>query len=278
MDIELLRTFLELNRTRHFGRTADALFITQAAVSSRLKNLEQQLGARLFERSKRQIQLTSEGSRLTRHAEKMIAAWRMARQDVASEGSQLVVGGSPRVWEILLQPWMLRLRQNYPELAIIAESQTSEVLTRKLIDDAIDVAVMLQPAQLDIMHVDEVGKIEFVLVSNVPHLKPDSALGQHYLYVDWGLSFGLDHRRAFPDAGESLTRVASGTMALAFITELGGSAYLPLPMIQQHLDEGRLTRVTGAPSFVRATYATYPVRSPKLDMIRETLSLLMRPS
>ncbi len=47
MDLELLRTFLELNRTRHFGRTAEALFLTQAAVSSRLKTLERQLGVTL---------------------------------------------------------------------------------------------------------------------------------------------------------------------------------------------------------------------------------------
>ena len=68
-----MRTFLELNRTRHFGRTADALFLTQAAVSSRLKSLEAQLGVVLFDRNRREVRLMPEGSRLVRHAERLIA-------------------------------------------------------------------------------------------------------------------------------------------------------------------------------------------------------------
>ena len=63
MDLELLRTFLELHRTRHFGRSAEALSVTQAAVSSRLKSLEDRLGVRLFDRSTREMRLTPEGSR-----------------------------------------------------------------------------------------------------------------------------------------------------------------------------------------------------------------------
>ena len=78
MDLELLRTFLELNRTRHFGRAAEALSLTQAAVSSRLKSLEDQLGVKLFIRTRRQMDLSPEGSRLVRHAERQIAAWRAA--------------------------------------------------------------------------------------------------------------------------------------------------------------------------------------------------------
>ena len=83
MDLELLRTFLELNRTRHFGRAAEALHLTQAAISSRLKSLESQLGVSLFQRNRRSMSLTPEGARLIRHAEAQIAAWRVARQDVS---------------------------------------------------------------------------------------------------------------------------------------------------------------------------------------------------
>ena len=104
MDLELLRTFLELNRTRHFGRVAEALHLTQAAVSSRLKSLEAQLGVTLFKRSRREMRPTPEGARLIPHAERQIAAWRAARQDVsiARATDQLVVGGSLRLWDVLL--------------------------------------------------------------------------------------------------------------------------------------------------------------------------------
>ena len=276
MDIELLRTFLELNRTRHFGRSAEALFVTQAAVSSRLKSLEQQLGVVLFERSRREMRLTPEGARLVRHSEKLIAAWRAARQDVSLAGAseQLVIGGSLRLWDVLLQRWLHDLRRAYPTLAIIAESQTPDFLTRKLIDGTLDVAILLEPAQLDIMQIREVATVDFILVCSERGLSVDQALGDNYVFVDWGLSFGLDHRRTFPDAPEAMTRVTHAKMALEYISLIGGSAYLPRRMVDKDIELGLLYEVESAPVFTRQAYATYPVRSTRLELIEKSLELV----
>ena len=51
MDTQLLRTFLEVARTRHFGRAAAALYLTQSAVSARIRQLEEAVGAPLLERA-----------------------------------------------------------------------------------------------------------------------------------------------------------------------------------------------------------------------------------
>jgi len=276
MDLELLRTFLELNRVRHFGRAADALHLTQAAVSSRLKSLEQQLGVVLFERSRREMRLTPEGSRLIRHAERQIASWRAARQDVsiAQASEQLVIGGSLRLWDVLLQRWLHDLRRAYPNMAIIGESQSPDVLTRRLIDGTLDVAIMLEPAQLDIMQIREIANLEFVCVSSHKGLSIDEALEGDYVYVDWGLTFGLDHRRAFPDAPESMTRVSHAKMALEYISSVGGSAYLPQRMVAKDLEFGLLHAVENAPVFERQAYATFPVRSPRLELVEQSLALV----
>lgn len=276
MDLELLRTFLELNRTRHFGRSAEALHITQAAVSSRLKSLEGQLGVTLFERTRREMRLTPEGGRLIRHAERQIAGWRAARQDVtlAESSEQLVIGGSLRLWDVLLQRWLHDLRRAYPDMAIIAESQSPDVLTRRLIDGTLDVAIMLEPAQLDIMQVKEITNIEFICVSNHAGLAIGDALRADYVFVDWGLTFGLDHRRAFPDAPESITRVSHAKMALDYINTIGGSAYLPRTMVEKDIDFGLLHPVVGAPTFERQAYATYPVRSTRIERVEESLRLI----
>jgi len=276
MDLELLRTFLELNRTRHFGRSAEALNVTQAAVSSRLKSLENLLGVVLFERSRREMRLTPEGGRLIRHAERQIGSWRVARQDVAlAEASeQLVIGGSLRLWDVLLQRWLHDLRRTHDDLAIIAESQSPETLTRKLIDGTLDVAIMLEPAQIDIMHIKEVAKIEFVCVSSHQGIAIEEALQTDYLFVDWGLTFGLDHRRAFPDAPEAITRVSHAKMALEYINSIGGSAYLPRRMVEKDVEFELLYDVLDAPTFERVAYATYPVRSPRLELIEQSLKLI----
>lgn len=276
MDLELLRTFLELNRTRHFGRSAEALHVTQAAVSSRLKSLESQLGVTLFLRGKGEMRLTPEGGRLIRHAERQIAGWRAARQDVAlSESSeQLVIGGSLRLWDVLLQSWLHDIRQAFPSMAIISEAQSPDHLTRKLIDGTLDVAVMLEPAQLDIMQVKEVATLEFICVSSRHNLQLGDIFGESYIYVDWGLTFGLDHRRAFPDAPEATIRVSHAKMAMEYIGALGGTAYLPQRMVEKDLECGLLHKVADAPTFRRQAYATFPVRSARLERIETCLELI----
>ena len=276
MDLELLRTFLELNRTRHFGRTANALHLTQAAVSSRLKSLEMQLNATLFERSRREMRLTPEGARLIRHSERLMAAWRVARQDVsnADAAEQLVVGGSLRLWDVLLQSWLQDLRRAHKDIAIIAESQTPEILTRRLIDGTLDVAIMLEPAQLDIMQIRKISTLELVCVSNSHDMHIEAALLQGYVFVDWGLSFGLDHRRAFPDAPEAMIRVSQARMAYEYVHSLGGSAYLPKRMVEKDIESGLLHLVRKAPIFEREAYATFPVRSPRLKLIEKSLQLV----
>ena len=64
MDTELLKTFLEVSRTRHFGRAAEALYLTQSAVSFRIRQLENQLGVNLFTRHRNNIRLTTAGEKL----------------------------------------------------------------------------------------------------------------------------------------------------------------------------------------------------------------------
>lgn len=276
VDLELLRTFLELNRKRHFGRTADALSVTQAAVSSRIKSLEAQLGVVLFERSRREVRLTPEGGRLLRHAERMISAWRVARQDVSAGAAnqQIVIGGSSRLWDVLLQRWLHNLRRSYSGLAIIAESQAPDLLTRRLIDGTMDVAIMLEPAQLDIMHIREVATLDYVMVSTTAEIDAASAVEANYIYVDWGLSFALDHRRFYPDAPESATRVSHGKMALEYLNMFGGSSYLPRQMVASDLELGLLHEVADAPVIRRQAYATYPVRSPRLELVETALGLI----
>lgn len=276
MDLELLRTFLELHRVRHFGRTANALNVSQSAISTRMKTLETSLGVLLFERGRREIRPTPEGTRLVRHAERLIAGWRGARQDVSLAGAseQLVIGGSLRLWDVLLQRWLHNLRRHYADLAIIAESQTPEVLTRRLIDGTLDLAILLEPAQLDIMHIREIATLEITCVSSTKDLNIDEALTTNYVFVDWGLSFGLDHRRAFPDAPESNTRVSQAKIAYEFISAVGGSAYLPRRMVEKDIEFGLLHPVVDAPVFERQAYATYPVRTPRRDLIDETLGII----
>lgn len=274
MDIELLRTFLEVSRTRHFGQAAEAMFLTQAAVSSRIKMLEQMLGVQLFDRIKRDIQLTPEGNRLVSRADFLISEWRKIRQEVSAGGTklQLSVGGSLRLWDVLLQEWLIRMRSALPEVALIAESHTPELLTRKLLDGVLDLAFMLEPPQLEFLQIWDIGGLPLCLVTDKKGLSLEDALAENYLMVDWGLTHALQHRRLFPDAPEPQTRLASGSMALSYIDSLGGSAYLPEVMVASAVKAKKLFLVEEAPLIEHRVHAVYPVRSGRKELIEKVLT------
>ncbi len=275
MDIELLRTFLEVERLRHFGHAADALFVTQAAVSARNKQLERQVGARLFDRERREIRLTPAGARFTRYADRIISEWRKARHDIAAGGAdnQLAFGGSLRLWDPLLQAWLCKLSRRFPHLALIAESHSPEVLTRRLLDGLLDVAFMLEPAQREALQIEPLPTIQLDLMSTDADATLDEALGKGFVMVDWGLSHALQHRRQFPDAPEPTLRFGQAKMAHSYIVQFGGAAYLPLGMMGDALVNGELHLVANAPSIEMHAYAVYPVRSARAEFIHSTLAL-----
>jgi DNA-binding transcriptional LysR family regulator len=74
MDIDQIRTFVTIARTRNFSRAAEALYRSQPAISRRIDLLEQELGAPLFERARARLSLTEAGIALLPHAETMLAA------------------------------------------------------------------------------------------------------------------------------------------------------------------------------------------------------------
>ena len=274
MDLELLRTFLEVGRTCHFGRAAQVLHVTQAAVSARIKQLEGLLGVTLFERTRREVRMTPEGNRLKRHAELLLAEWRKARQDVTAGGAanQLSVGGSSRLWEVLLQDWIIQLRRTWPDVALITHSQSPETLLRRIQDGVLDLACLLDPPPTEVLQSREVAKLRLVLVTDRPGLTPGEATGDGYLWVDWGLAHALEMQRAYPDMLEPQTRLASARLASAYLRELGGAAYLPLPMVASSLRRARLHRVAGAAVFTRSVYAVYQLRSSNEALIERALA------
>jgi DNA-binding transcriptional LysR family regulator len=276
MDLELLRTFLEVGRTRHFGQAAEALNVTQAAVSARIKHLERLLGVAVFDRSRREVRLTPEGNRLQRYANLLLAEWRKARQEVTAGGAarQLSVGSGPRLWDGLLQEWLVEVRRRDPALALITHSDAQETLVRRLLDGVLDLAFMLDPPSIDSLHVRTVGRLRLVLVADRPNVTPETAVGEGFLLVDWGLAHGLELRRAFPDMPEPHTRLAGARLALACLREFGGAAYLPLSLVISPLRRRRLHRVPQAPVFEREVFAIYPVRSERRELIEAVLAPL----
>lgn len=275
MDISLFKTFLCVARVRHFGKAADTLFVTQAAVSARIKLLESTLGVQLFKRERNNIQLTSAGERLRKHAEIIVSGWERARLDVALEPGfkrSLAVGTTSDLWSISVMHWMERVYTEYPELALRLELNNSEVLVTRVLDSVLDLVFLYEPPTTVELIARPLTTIPLVLVSTRSAITAEEAMIDDYLLVDWGSSFSISHAAFAGDRCIPRMHCTSGAAALDFMLSVGGSCYLARQMVQTHLDSGSLHLVSGAPLIERYSYAVFSAENESNALIRDVLT------
>lgn len=279
MDIGLLKTFLEVNRTRHFGQAADNLYLTQSAVSARIRLLEQTVGVSLFVRTRNHIELTPAGKKLLKYADSILNTWNRARQDIAIEENEhfpLAIGGVPSLWDILLQDWLNTLATTDSALSIHAEVHSPEILVRRLIDGTLDVAFMFESLQMTELVTENVGNINLVLVSSVAGIAAQDAVAMNnYIYVDWGTSFSIAHAQHFPNMPPPRFHLQLGRMALDMLLNSGGTAYLAESMVKNELDNASLHVVRDAPVIKRMCYAAYTPTSDRRDIIKQAIEPIL---
>lgn len=276
MDIDLLKTFLEVHRTRHFGQAAENLFVSQSAVSARIKLLEDTLGVPVFTRKRRDIQLTPMGKKLLRYAENIVTTWNRARLDMGAEHEHavsLAVGGVPSLWDTFLQSWTEWVYAQFPDVYLNAEATSSEIILRRLQQGTLDIGFLFDAPQMPELEVQRVMTVPLVLVASREGLTVEQALGAGYILVDWGTSFGVAHAQLFADLTPPRLRLGLGRLARDFLLARGGAAYLAEPMVESELGSGRLFRVADAPVIERTAHAVYPLGSDRREITRETLGL-----
>ncbi|QBL09572.1 HTH-type transcriptional regulator HdfR [Rheinheimera sp. D18] len=257
MDTELLKTFIEVQRTRHFGKAAENLYLTQSAVSFRIRQLEQQLGVNLFSRYRNNIQLTPSGERLLPHAEAMLAALQRAKLDVisAEQTIQLSIAGTTNVWDAFLLQGFIKIQQSLTNLTWRADSMGKDQIARQVLERNLDLAILFDAPKIDEMKIDKLGDIKLLPVTTFTDNSAANAMQQHYIQIDWGTAFDIQHARFFPELPSPYLRTGSARIALELMQQSGGSAYLPDTMVQNLLLNKSLTLIEDAPILTRELFA-----------------------
>ncbi|MED5524943.1 HTH-type transcriptional regulator HdfR [Gallaecimonas pentaromativorans] len=281
MDTELLKTFLEVHRCRHFGKAAENLYLTQSAVSFRIRQLESQLGVSLFTRHRNNIQLTGAGERLLPHAEAMLLSWQRAKQDIAlasHQSVQLAISASTNVWDPFLQRRLPLIYRSLGQIALRADTAPADVMVRSLLERRLDLALLFDPPKVEELQVREVGSLRLQLVSSKAGQDLHGALNGPYVKVDWGTQFSIQHGKLLKEQAPPILHTGIGRIALDFILDHGGSAYLPLGLTQDAVAEGQLFQVAGAPEIHRELYAAYLKDADRLGLVEHLCQLLLTPA
>ncbi len=130
MLLSQLQAFIEVARARSVSRAADALFVTQPALTARIQGLERDLGAQLFVRTPRGMRLTEAGRRVPplRRPRARDARRRPALVNAFERGGagQLALGAAPAVSTYVLPALLKRFSVGHPRVAVSVRTGHSE--------------------------------------------------------------------------------------------------------------------------------------------------------
>jgi len=147
MDIYQLRYFLAVVETHNFSRAAERVFVSQPTLSAGIKKLETELGAQLFNRSKRNTTLTEVGLRFLPRARTVIYECNAAKQEAQGNKPSLRLQiGFHRILPIeQITTLLADFRKNHASVQIALKEGTSEQLESWLEEKRIDVAISTPP-------------------------------------------------------------------------------------------------------------------------------------
>lgn len=277
MDINALKTFLEVAKTRHFGQASEALFVSQSTVSARIKALEDAVGADLFIRERGNIRLSPAGESMITHAKSMMTLWARAKQEISAPGDTrhtIVFGGLPGLWDITLQNWLHTISKSHPNLAVTADIYSAESLVALVLDGTIDIAFLYDAPQSVNIQTKQLRTIKLRLVSSHPVARLEENWADHFIGVDWGMSFAVKFAAEFPNIKSSKLMTSLGRIAQEHLKLSKGFAYLAEPAVKQAVKDGQLFYVPEAPVFKRSAHAIYLPDSDKTELIQELIETL----
>lgn len=267
MDTELLKTFLEVSRTRHFGRAAEALYLTQSAVSFRIRQLENQLGVNLFTRHRNNIRLTAAGEKLLPYAETLMSTWQAARKEVAntSRHNEFSIGASASLWECILNEWLGRLYQADDALQFEARIAQRQSLVKQLHERQLDLLITTETPKMDEFSSQLLGHFTLELFCASPAtIKADL----NYLRLEWGADFQQHETGLIASDDIPLLTTSSATLAYRQLLPLKGCTWLPTSWAQE---QNGIYPVADGSSISRPLYAIWLQNSDKQAQIRDIL-------
>jgi Transcriptional regulator len=253
MDIQNLRTFITLAQVKNFTQTAEHLFVAQSTITNRISELEKELGKKLFERNRRQIELTNEGSLFLLYAKRIVELEEVAFQKVntiSKYPNTLRIGTTNTIYETYLSKELPDYKRNHSDTAIKIILGHSTELLQQLQDGVIDMAYTYIPLykngyQCELYHEDQL-----ILVTDYQNtlfengIKKSELIGIDYLMCDFKLQgVGEFIRELFPPYYQFPFEIDNSTKLIPYLIHGTGYSFLPNKLVEDYVSEKKLRKV-----------------------------------
>lgn len=212
MELRHLRYFIGVAEEENISRAALKLHVSQPALSRQIRDLEEELGILLLQRSAKSVRLTEAGRVFSREARGVLAradeAILAAR--AAARGREIHVGYAPSLTVEILPATLKTLQKTHPEIQVILHDLSTEGMLAALRDGTIDVALLVQPSPSMLRGLGFEELIRYPLCVALP---PDHALADRR-------SVGFDDvigesligysRKEYPEYATELAKLVQG--------------------------------------------------------------------
>lgn len=146
MDIRHLKYFIEVARQKSFTRAAETLHVSQSAISKMIKDLEEELGFFLFNRSSKQIQLTDTGETFLLHAQEVVTLFNNLSLEVENaaklDKGKVVIGLPPITGSTRFAQLLGEFKKKYQQIDIALFEYGSKTIELGIQDGSIDIGII----------------------------------------------------------------------------------------------------------------------------------------
>lgn len=231
LTLKQLRYFEALARHGHFGHAASACSISQPALSMQIKELEEALGAALFERGPRQVRLTSFGEDLAPRVREVLRSVDelsdLARTSANTMVGRLRIGVIPTIAPYLLPSIIGNLSKEHPELDLHVRETLTPRLIQELSEGRLDTAIVALPISEPSLEEISLFQENFVLVrpeedAGKPVPDGETLKDMRLLLLEEGHCF-RDQALSFCNLRSSLPRESLDGSSLSTLVQMVGA-------------------------------------------------------
>ena len=162
MEVHQLRYFCAVAESGNFTRAAEATRVAQPSLSQQIHKLEDELGAKLFDRLPRSVRLTQFGKAFLPKAQAILRQIGEARTEIREmasvESGEVVLGAIPTIAPYLLPPMLSSFARQHPSVSVSVVEEITPTLLEHLHEGTIDLALLALPIVGDELIVKELAQ------------------------------------------------------------------------------------------------------------------------
>jgi len=173
MDFDQLETFLEVARLLSFSRAAEKRFRTQPAISSQIRALEEEVGAKLLDRSGGKVSITAAGKIFQKYAEETLDSRKTVLTAIAEAEriprGEIVVGANEGTCLHILPEVFADFKKQYPTVSVNIKRSDYAGILESVIDNSVDFGVISLPVNDNRLTVVLIHRDELVIIAPPKH-------------------------------------------------------------------------------------------------------------